>query len=92
MGQLKRNPLGCGGREGAQDTTSSPYSIANIAAAEALGASAVPYNGRTPELGWREGLAQCVPKFRNQEHKTFESGRTARRKLARMLAKKGVKP
>jgi hypothetical protein len=85
--------------QGAEDTTQSPYSNASLAVAEFV---ASPVFTRTEEakakLGYREGLAQSVPKFRNQEHKTYENGRVARRKLARMLAKKlrklnrGAKP
>lgn len=93
MGQPKRNPLGCGSGEGAQDTTSSPYSSAILEAVDAV-CSAFNTNRLPAQAGWRDGLAQGSPRFRNFEHKTYESGdgRAARRKLARMLAKKGVKP
>lgn len=95
MKAQKKSPEAMAVAQGAQDTAQKPYANASLAVAGVAGGWLITPKEAKAGLSYRTGLAQSGSRFRNQEHQTFESGRVARRKLARMLAKKlkrGVKP
>lgn len=90
MSYQKKAPEAGGTAQGGENSTSSPYSGAVLEAVAAV-CSAFNTNLLPAKPDWRDGLAQGSPAARNYEHKTFVTAdsREGRRKLARLLAKKG---